>query len=56
MQTLQTPSVEHTEFDQLCDEVDEFEPLPAVRRDIAPPEAEDERLDERILAGLIRPV
>jgi hypothetical protein len=56
MQTLQKPSVDHSEFDQLCDGVEEFEPLPAVKKDVAPPQAEDETLDGRILAGLITPL
>jgi hypothetical protein len=56
MPTLQMPSADHAEFERLCQELEEFEPLPVVKKDVAPPHAEDEKLDGRILAGLIRPV
>ena len=60
MQSLQTPSSEHLEFDDLCRELDEFEPLPEliVRRVDADQEAAPEpgSLDPLILAGLVSPV
>jgi hypothetical protein len=57
--TLQTPSSDHLQFDQLCAEVDEFEPLPAVS--IGPLEFDDDNredtgLDDQILAALVSPV
>lgn len=57
--TLQTPSSDHLQFDQLCAEVDEFEPLPAVSS--GPLEFEEDTeeatgLDEQILAALVSPV
>lgn len=56
---MQTPSPDHAEFDHLCREVDEFEPLPAVTAD--PRQADGESgegtsLDGQILAGLVSPV
>ena len=57
--TLQTPSPDHLQFDQLCAEVDEFEPLPAVsssplgfEEDVQ----EQTELDDQILAALVSPV
>ena len=56
--TLQTPSTDHMQFDQICAEVDEFEPLPAVSR--VPPGNEDDgeetAIDGQILAALVTPV
>lgn len=59
MEPTQTPSPDHVEFDKLCADVEEFEPLPAVtngplERD--PDDQEDTALDEQILAGLVLPV
>jgi hypothetical protein len=53
-----TPSAEHVEFDRMCAEVDEFEPLPAVTPAILEPEDDDERssVDSQLLAGLVSPV
>jgi hypothetical protein len=47
------------EFDELCADVGDFEPLPAVtngplERD--PEDEEDTGLDEQILVGLVLPV
>ena len=57
--TLQTPSADHLQFEQICAEVDEFEPLPAVSS--GPLERDDDGeeetgLDEQILAALVTPV
>ena len=55
----QTPSAEHTLFDQLCERVEDFDYLTV---DFAPPaegepaeDREEQALDELILAGLITP-
>ena len=55
--TLQTPSQDHLQFDQLCAEVDEFEPLPAVASGPLEFEdgAEETGLDPQILAALVSP-
>jgi hypothetical protein len=53
-----TPSPEHTEFDLLCAEVEEFEPLPEVKPDTLERDRDDEDLtplDSQILAGLVSP-
>jgi len=56
--TLQTPSTDHLQFDQICAEVDEFEPLPAVAS--GPLDYDDDAgettLDGQILAALVTPV
>ena len=57
--TLQTPSMDHLQFDQICAEVDEFEPLPAVSSGPLEYEHESEEetgLDGQILAALVTPV
>jgi hypothetical protein len=57
--TLQTPSSDHLQFDQLCAEVDEFEPLPAVASgplEFDENSPEETGLDEQILAALVSPV
>jgi hypothetical protein len=56
MPPLQTPSIEHEEFDRLCEAVDEFGPLSPPRRE--PPEETQQEtpLDGQILAGLVSPV
>jgi hypothetical protein len=57
--TLQTPSPDHLQFDLMCAEVDEFEPLPAVASGPLDYEAEDQDdtgLDDQILAALVSPV
>jgi hypothetical protein len=62
MQSLNQPSSEHLEFDELCQELDEFEPLPELiaRRLPAAPDQEPDghsgSLDPLILAGLVSPV
>jgi hypothetical protein len=61
MSNPQIPTDEHPGFDAICEQVEDFEPLPTVTPHLAPP-AEDleheERtapLDEIILAGLVSP-
>jgi hypothetical protein len=57
--TLQTPSPDHFQFDQICAEVDEFEPLPAVSSgplEYEEDAAEETGLDDQILAALVTPV
>lgn len=52
-----TPSPDHADFDLLCLEIDDFEPLPAVAAPLEQ-ETEDEEetsLDGQILAGLVTP-
>ncbi len=67
MQTLPEPSAEHREFDELCQGIDDFEPLPdrfaevVARRNpkIGESDQADEgqgTLDPLILAGLVSPV
>jgi hypothetical protein len=56
---LQTPSGSHVEFDAMCAEVDEFEPLPTVSARPHERESQDEEetpLDGQILVGLVSPV
>jgi hypothetical protein len=62
MTELQTPGTDHTEFDALCEQIDDYEPL--VPRPITgagqPQAGIDEaqnaaRLDAHILAGLVSP-
>lgn len=56
---LQTPSADHLQFDQICAEIDDFEPLPAVSSSLLEYGAEDEEaagLDDQILALLVTPV
>jgi hypothetical protein len=59
VESTRTPSLDHIEFDRLCADLDDFEPLPAVRR-LAPDgerESEDAAsLNEQILAGLVSPL
>ncbi len=55
---LSTPSPDHIQFDLLCLELDDFEPLPSLPADYAEPESEPEdqsSLDGQILAGLVTP-
>jgi hypothetical protein len=57
--TLQTPSADHVQFDQMCAEIDEFETLPAVTSQLFEYDDDDEEdtgLDSRILAALVTPV
>ena len=56
---VQTPSPDHIQFDQICAEVDDFEPLLAVSSGVLEREQENEEetsLDGQILAGLVSPV
>ena len=58
MTTPQMPSAEHTQFDAICDPVDDFETLPTVTVESLPEEESEERdesLDGLILAGLVAP-
>jgi hypothetical protein len=55
---LSTPSPDHIQFDLLCLELDDFEPLPSLAADYSEPESEPEdqsSLDGQILAGLVTP-
>ena len=57
--TLQTPSADHVQFDQICAEVDEFETLPTVRTPLLgyDDDGEEHRgLESQILAALVTPV
>jgi hypothetical protein len=61
VEATQTPSPDHVEFDQLCAQVEEWEPLPAfsmapLMLETEPKEEERTEFDERILAGLVSPV
>ena len=59
MKPTQTPSPDHVEFDLMCSEVDEFEPLPTVKPTRLEREQDgedDTSLDGQILAGLVSPV
>jgi hypothetical protein len=50
-----TPSPDHAQFDRMCAEVDEFEPLPAVSSGVLEREPEGDQessLDGEIMAGL----
>lgn len=55
---LMTPSPDHIAFDQMCAEVDEFEPLPSLTAASVEADEESEEetaLDSQILAGLVTP-
>jgi hypothetical protein len=68
MQTLPEPSAEHRKFDELCQGIDDFEPLPdrfaevVARRNAGVAVVSDRAeeapgtLDPLILAGLVSPV
>ncbi len=59
MSTLQMPTNEHVEFDEICQPVEDFEHLPTVvaaSADEEPLPADGPRdLDGLILAGLVTP-
>ena len=56
MQPLQTPSIEHAEFERLREQLDEFEPLlPGPGHDLPQDHEEEHPLDGQILAGLVNP-
>ena len=53
-----TPSLDHLEFEQMCSEVEDFEPLPTLKIERLEPDKETEEessLDGQILAGLVSP-
>jgi hypothetical protein len=53
---LSTPSPDHLEFDLLCLEIEDFEPLPSLPTSYGEPESSSESsLDGQILAGLVTP-
>jgi hypothetical protein len=59
--TMHTPQSEHTAFDAICAEIEDFEPLPTITTEPPAPEPEHEPsrheraspIDEQILAGLV---
>jgi hypothetical protein len=56
---VQTPSPDHQDFDRMCAEVDDFEPLPAVKPaslERRQDNEDDTTLDGQIMAGLVSPV
>lgn len=58
MEPVNTPSPEHAEFDQMCEQVDEFDTLPAQTMPLVPEQTdtEDSELGGLILSGLVSPV
>lgn len=60
MEATQTASYKYEEFDRLCEQVEEFDHLPAVSPPVLEPEpaesGEKAELDQLILAGLVSPV
>jgi hypothetical protein len=57
------PSTDHQQFDQICERVDEFDHLPAVKGDPTDPDRQtpeageqDASLNGLILAGLVSPL
>jgi hypothetical protein len=57
--TMQTPSPDHLQFEQICAEVDDFETLPAMpggSLELEQEGEEDTGLDDQILAALVTPV
>jgi hypothetical protein len=61
VEATRTASSEHTEFDRLCEQVDEFDHLPAAVSPVLEPDEHDKQgdepeLDQVILAGLVSPV
>lgn len=53
--TRQTPSADHAQFERMCAEVDDFEPLPAVSSALPAYDEDGEEetgLDDQILAAL----
>jgi hypothetical protein len=61
MTTVQTPSDDYGQFDAICAEIDDWQPLPAVASSPADEQStpgDDQReaaLDGLILAGLVSP-
>jgi hypothetical protein len=56
MTPTQMPGAEHVEFDTICEQVREFEPLPTVTT--KPPEPDEDQtgpIDALILATLVSP-
>lgn len=60
MKATQTASYKYPEFDRLCEQVEEFDHLPAVSPPVLEPEpaepGEEIEVDQLILAGLVSPV
>ena len=58
MEPEQTTSSEHAEFDKLCAEVEDFEPLPTVQPAILErdEDSDEHSVDRQLLAGLVSPV
>jgi hypothetical protein len=59
VEATQTASNEHVEFDRLCEQVEEFDHLPAISPPVLEPEpeqSEEIEVDQLILAGLVSPV
>jgi hypothetical protein len=58
VEATQTPSAEHAQFDRICAQVEEWEPLPEFTTALPAdaPEEGDGPLDETIMAGLVSPV
>ncbi len=56
MTTPQMPSADHTQFDAICEPVEDFETLPTVTSGPGPEdELQEEELDDLILASLVAP-
>ena len=61
MQTMKAPPSEHQHFDEICERLDEWEPLTSVRaippeRALEPEEVKHEGpMNDLILAGLVSP-
>ena len=60
MEPVQTPSPDHTEFDRMVSQVDDFEPLPCQTVPVLDgPERPDEpeaEVGHALMAGLVSPV
>ena len=56
MRHTHRPSPDHIEFELLCADVDEFEPLPAVTAGNLERGEDDTAFDDQIFAGLVSPV
>ena len=53
---LQTPDTEHAEFDELCLEIEDYEPLPSIPTSEPLGTVEhSETIEAEILAGLVTP-
>jgi hypothetical protein len=58
VEPTQTTSQEHVEFDELCAEVEDFQPLPTVKPAILErdEDSDEHSVDGQLLAGLVSPV